>query len=115
MRDELMKKILTFLMLGMMLAGIAFAEAPSALDEKLNAIYQNAENATKEGNVSKSDFWLARYMGLTMSAETERSYLDLIPLFEERTDLKPVSFISKTAISSCDPNRFFVVRKILKL
>lgn len=65
-----------------------------SLEANLKTIYQNAEKATKAGDIKKSDFWMARYMGLTMSDETKRGYPDLVPLFKERSDLKPVSFIS---------------------
>ena len=67
----------------------------SELDIKLSEIYREAERATEKGDVQESNFWLARYMGLTIFAEeTEKNYTDLNPLFMKREDLKPTSFIS---------------------
>lgn len=65
------------------------------LDSKLREIYKNAEQAIEEKNRQKADFWLARYMGLTIfSKDAGHNYTDLYPLFKKRSDLKPTAFIS---------------------
>lgn len=68
-------------------------EIPS--EKQLAQIYKNAEDATAKGNIDQSDFWMARYMGLTtLNDNTKRGYSDLIPLFQQRKDLKTTAFIS---------------------
>ena len=70
-------------------------ENTNPLDKQLEQIYTNAENATAKGNVEQSDFWMARYMGITaLDEKTKKGYPDLIPLFKKREDLKPTAFIS---------------------
>ncbi|KJJ85545.1 secreted protein [Candidatus Omnitrophus magneticus] len=65
------------------------------LENQLAQIYKNAEDATTKGDIEQSDFWLARYMGLTaIDEKTSRGYPDLIPLFKKREDLKPTAFVS---------------------
>lgn len=65
------------------------------LEKQLAQTYKNAEDATAKGDIEQSDFWLARYMGLTATDEkTSRGYPDLITLFKKREDLKPTAFIS---------------------
>lgn len=89
-----MKKILIFVILAIF-CSVKYAQSQS-LDEKLAVIYQNAEKAIEENDIDKSDFWMARYMGLTsFNEETEKNYTDLYPLFKKREDLlKPTAFIS---------------------
>jgi len=71
------------------------AENTNPLDKQLEQVYASAEKATAQGNIEQSDFWMARYMGLTAMAEnTSKGYPDLIPLFKKREDLKPTAFIS---------------------
>ena len=65
------------------------------MDKQLSTIYKKAEQATKKGNIPASDYWLARYMGLTsFNKGTKRSFVDLFPLFGLRKDLKATAFIS---------------------
>lgn len=65
------------------------------MEKQLAQTYKNAEDATAKGDIEHSDFWLARYMGLTATDEkTSRGYPDLISLFKKREDLKPTAFIS---------------------
>jgi len=58
------------------------------------AAYDNAARAIAGKDRRKADFWLARYLGATFSADTARGYADLIPLFDQREDLVPTAFIS---------------------
>ena len=75
-------------------SSLSFAQN-TALDNQLAQIYKNAEDATVNGDIKQSDFWMARYMGLTAVEEkTKKGYPDLIPLFKKREDLKPTAFIS---------------------
>lgn len=68
-------------------------EIPS--EKQLAQIFKNAEDATAKGNIEQSDFWMARYIGLTtLNNNTKRGYPDLIPLFQQRKDLKSTAFIS---------------------
>ena len=65
------------------------------LDAVLEGIYRNAERAVGEGDREVADFWMARYMGLTVfNQKTERGHMDLLPLFEKREDLVPTAFVS---------------------
>jgi len=70
-------------------------ENTNLLDNQLEQIYMHAENAIAKGDTGQSDFWMARYLGLTAAVEnTDKGYPDLISLFEKREDLKPTAFIS---------------------
>jgi hypothetical protein len=63
--------------------------------KKLEAFYGNAEKAVAAGQKKEADFWMARYLGLTMAPNAKGDYFDLLPLFKKREDLtRPVSFIS---------------------
>lgn len=65
------------------------------LEKQLGVIYRNAEQAIKGGDIPVSDFWLARYMGLTaFNKETQHDMSDLFPLLDSRKDLKATAFIS---------------------
>lgn len=88
-----MKKIF----IGLLLCFICYTSfaAEQNLEVKLKTTYQKAEKAIQENRIQESDFWLARYMGLTAFNEaTERNYTDLYPLFKVRKDLVPTAFIS---------------------
>jgi len=75
-------------------ASLSYAQN-ATLDNQLTQIYKNAEDATAKGDIKQSDFWMARYLGLTAVEEnTKKGYPDLIPLFKKREDLKPTAFIS---------------------
>lgn len=64
-------------------------------EKQLAQIYKSAEDETAKGDIDQSDFWIARYIGLTaLNEDTKRGYPDLIPLFKNREDLKPTAFIS---------------------
>lgn len=89
-----MKRIFVAIAVLLLMPFVSYAqEIP--LEKQLAQIYKNAEDATTKGDISQSDFWLARYMGLTVfNEETKHGYQDLIPLFKKREDLKPTAFIS---------------------
>lgn len=89
-----MRKIL-FITAILFLNTIATYAQDIPVEKQLAHIYKNAEDATAKGDIEHSDFWLARYMGLTATDEnTSFGYPDLIPLFKKREDLKPTAFIS---------------------
>lgn len=89
-----MAKIICFTAI-LLLNTILASAQDTPLEKQLTLIYKNAEDATTKGDIEQSDFWLARYMGLTATDEnTNRGYPDLIPLFKKREDLKPTAFIS---------------------
>jgi len=68
----------------------------NVFEKQLKEIYQKAEAAVAIGNIKESDFWLARYMGITTFNDyTERNYSDLFPLFRKREDLKPTAILSR--------------------
>jgi|GEM_PF-6102342 len=88
-----MKKIFVGALL-CFICSITFA-ADLKLEGQLTTIYQKAEKAIQENKIQESDFWLARYKGLTaFNKETKRNYTDLYPLFKERKDLVPTAFLS---------------------
>jgi len=89
-----MKKLLITMAIILSTTLVAYAQ-DTPLEKQLAQIYKNAEGATAKGDIAQSDFWLARYMGLTATDEnTNRGYPDLISLFKKREDLKPTAFIS---------------------
>lgn len=68
---------------------------PSNLDVQLQSIYDHAAKAIADKDIHKADFWLTRYLGLTVFNEhTQRRYADLDPLIQQRKDLAPTAFIS---------------------
>lgn len=74
--------------------GMAVLENPYE-DKNLNAIYEKAEQAIQTGDESLADFYLARYMGLTiLDKKTEKNVTDLYPLFKAHKVSAPTSFIS---------------------
>jgi hypothetical protein len=75
---------------------LSYASASDiALESQLSQIYKKAEDATVKGDILQSDFWMARYMGLTeLNKMTKRAPRDLLPLFKKRADLEPKAFIS---------------------
>jgi len=88
-----MKKIFIGVLL-CFICSTAFA-ADQKLEGQLKTIYQKAEKAIQENKIQESDFWLARYIGLTaFNKETKRNYTDLYPLFKMRKDLVPTAFLS---------------------
>jgi len=88
-------KIMALVVLGVMVAVPMYAQN-AAIDQELDAIYQKASHAIAENNIEKSDFYLARYMGLAFTNEdSKHGYNDLIPLFKQRKDLAgSTAFIS---------------------
>ncbi len=95
----MIKKIAIFLLLVLCFYANAFAqEVP--LDKKLEGIYKKAEAAIAAGDIEVSDFWMARYMGLTFSAEgTKKNYSDLFPLFQRRKDLSGATALISSKFS----------------
>ena len=58
-------------------------------------LYKNAEELIKQGNEEKADFYLAKYMGVSLLDKiTGKHFTDLNPLFEKYKVSKPISFIS---------------------
>jgi hypothetical protein len=73
-----------------------------ALGDQTQA-FKNAKDATARGDIKRSDFWIARYWGLSWVTEnlgppevhvTKEGYNNLIPLFRQRKDLLPIAFMS---------------------
>lgn len=89
-----MRRTAVAVIIGSSLSFMAYAQ-DVPLEVKLGEIYKSAEDATAKGDIAQSDFWIARYMGVTaVDEKTTKGYPDLIPLFEKREDLKPTAFIS---------------------
>lgn len=88
-------KIMALVVLVIMMAVPVCAQS-ATIDQELDAIYQKASHAIAEHNIEKSDYYLARYMGLAFADEdSKHGYNDLIPLFQQRKDLAgPTAFIS---------------------
>ena len=89
-----MVKIIFFTAILFLNTSVSSAQDLSS-EKQLAQIFKNVEDATAKGNIEQSDFWIARYMGLTtLNDHTKRGYPDLIPVFKKRGDLKPTAFIS---------------------
>ena len=87
--------VLLLMLLALSLIACPAYAKDTGLDAQLKTIYKKAEQATKKRNIPESDFWLAKYMGVTANDDsTQHDYSDLFPLFELRKDLKATAFIS---------------------
>ncbi len=67
------------------------------LENILKTFYQKAETAVLNNDRVESDYWMARYIGLTSAfhTRTKRNPIDLTPLYKKRVDLcHPARFIS---------------------
>lgn len=68
---------------------------PKGLDSQLEQFYKEAEQAIKEEDHQKSDFYSARYMGKSLfNEDTDKSITDLYPLFKEQ-NLLSTSLLSR--------------------
>lgn len=64
-------------------------------DSYYEDLYNKTEEAIKQGNEQESDFYLARYMGLSfLDQDSEKNFTDVYPLLKEHKVSKPTSFIS---------------------
>ncbi len=73
------------------------AMAEPGLEGKLDQIYQSAAEAIQKEDVVSADFWIARYLGLSLEEETdtEKRSLEMIGLVKSRKDLKgPTAILS---------------------
>lgn len=88
------RKVILLIIYFCMINSLAIAGS-EIIDKQLSEIYKKAETAITKSEIEKSDFWMARYMGLSFRDEkTKRQYTDLYPLFEKRKDLVNTAFIS---------------------
>jgi len=76
------------------ITGIVYSEENHP-DSYYETILNNAKHAIEEGDEEKADFYLARYIGLTLlDKNTKRNLADLNSLFARYKVAKPTSFIS---------------------
>jgi hypothetical protein len=65
------------------------------IDKKLDEIYSKAKKAIADKNYEEADFQIARYLGISATTKTEKSYKDMYSLYKEMGDmLKATAFIS---------------------
>jgi hypothetical protein len=64
-------------------------------DNYYEDLYSNAKESIAQGKEDDADFYMARYMGVSLlDQDSEKNFTDLYPLFETHRVFKPTSFIS---------------------